>query len=148
MNYYKCNGPHLARNSQKLGYIVKDFQGSTKFEPIVNAIRAAKLTAPKRVLTISGAKAFGSKSLMLGECNIVGNLLSIFFTPTVTLVVTSNMWLNCPIIINEHKFTIDLVPRAGLMSITPYRMAPTELVELKKQVKEFLEKMMIRPSVS
>lgn len=29
------------------------------------------------------------------------------------------------------------------MSISPYRMAPTELVELKKQVKDWLKKEMI-----
>ena len=34
------------------------------------------------------------------------------------------------------------------MSIAPYRMAPMELVELKKQVEELAEKRMIRPSVS
>ncbi|RDX81493.1 hypothetical protein CR513_37816, partial [Mucuna pruriens] len=36
---------------------------------------------------------------------------------------------------------------AGPMSITPYRMDTTVLVELKKKVEELLEKM-IRPSVS
>ena len=47
----------------------------------------------------------------------------------------------------EVEFTIDLVPRARPVSIAPYRMAPMELVELKKQVEELAEKRMIRPSV-
>jgi len=34
--------------------------------------------------------------------------------------------------IREIKFSIDLVLRAGPISITPYRMAPTKLVKLKK----------------
>nr|KYP62982.1 Transposon Ty3-G Gag-Pol polyprotein [Cajanus cajan] len=34
------------------------------------------------------------------------------------------------------------------MSISPYRMAPAEFFELKKQIEELLEKQMIRPSVS
>jgi len=40
----------------------------------------------------------------------------------------------------EIEFSIDLVPGAGLVSIAPYRMAPAELVELKKQSEELLEK--------
>ena len=48
----------------------------------------------------------------------------------------------------EVEFSIDLVPRAGPISIAPYRMAPTELVELKKQIEGLLEKQFIRPSAS
>ena len=48
----------------------------------------------------------------------------------------------------EIKFSIDLVPRAGPVSMTPYRMAPAELEELKKQIEELLEKQFIRSSVS
>jgi len=40
----------------------------------------------------------------------------------------------------EIEFSIDLVPEAGPMSIAPYRIAPAELVELKKQIEELLEK--------
>nr|KYP36184.1 Transposon Ty3-G Gag-Pol polyprotein [Cajanus cajan] len=48
----------------------------------------------------------------------------------------------------ELEFSIDLIPGVGPVSISPYRMAPAELSELKKQVEELLEKQMIRPSVS
>ncbi|XP_027912737.1 uncharacterized protein LOC114188373 [Vigna unguiculata] len=48
----------------------------------------------------------------------------------------------------EVEFSIDLVPGAGPMSIAPYRMAPAELVELKKQIEGLLEKQFIRPSAS
>jgi len=40
----------------------------------------------------------------------------------------------------EVEFSIDLVPRIGPVSMAPYRMAPAELVELKKQIKELLGK--------
>ena len=43
----------------------------------------------------------------------------------------------------EVEFSIDLVPGAGPVSIAPYRMAPAELVELKKQIEELLEKQFI-----
>ena len=40
----------------------------------------------------------------------------------------------------EIEFSIDVVPGATPTSITPYRMAPLELNELKLQLQELLEK--------
>ena len=48
----------------------------------------------------------------------------------------------------EIEFAIEVVPGATPASITPYRMAPMELKELKLQLQELLEKGFIRPSVS
>ncbi|XP_070016014.1 uncharacterized protein [Nicotiana sylvestris] len=48
----------------------------------------------------------------------------------------------------EIEFPIDLVPGTTHISIAPYRMAPTELKELKAQLQELLEKGFIRPSIS
>ena len=48
----------------------------------------------------------------------------------------------------EDEFVIDLVPGTAPISKPPYRMAPLELEELKKQIQELLDKGFIRPSVS
>ncbi|KAL0324943.1 UNVERIFIED_CONTAM: Transposon Ty3-G Gag-Pol polyprotein [Sesamum radiatum] len=48
----------------------------------------------------------------------------------------------------EVDFEIDTIPGAAPISITPYRMAPLELKELKKQLEELLDKGFIRPSIS
>ena len=48
----------------------------------------------------------------------------------------------------EVEFTVDLVPDARPASRAPYRMAPSELRELKVQLQELLDKGFIRPSVS
>ena len=48
----------------------------------------------------------------------------------------------------EIEFAIDVVPGATPASVTPYRMAPLELKELKLQLQELLDKGFIRPSVS
>ena len=48
----------------------------------------------------------------------------------------------------EIEFAIDVVPGATPASITPYRIAPVELKELKLELQEFLDKGFIRPSVS
>ena len=48
----------------------------------------------------------------------------------------------------EVKFSVNLVPDTGPISIAPYRMSAIELSELKKQLEELLEKHFVRPSVS
>ncbi|PON33743.1 hypothetical protein PanWU01x14_350150 [Parasponia andersonii] len=48
----------------------------------------------------------------------------------------------------EIEFCIDLVPGAQLVSILPYRMAPTEMNELRKQLDDLISKDFIRSSTS
>lgn len=48
----------------------------------------------------------------------------------------------------ETNFKIETIPGVAPISIAPYRIAPLELKELKKQLEELLEKMFIRPSTS
>ncbi len=48
----------------------------------------------------------------------------------------------------EIEFIIDLVSRTAPVSKTTYRMAPTELKELKAQLQDLLDKGFITPSVS
>nr|KYP46220.1 hypothetical protein KK1_032213 [Cajanus cajan] len=50
--------------------------------------------------------------------------------------------------VREMEFSIELVPGAGPVSVAPYRMTPAELVELKGQLEDLLEKQLVRPSVS
>ena len=45
-------------------------------------------------------------------------------------------------------FTIEFVPGAAAMSKTPYRTSTPEMLELKMQLQELLEKKYIRPGVS
>ena len=48
----------------------------------------------------------------------------------------------------ELEFAIDLLPGTAPISMPPYRMAPTELAELKTQLQELVDKGFIRPSTS
>ena len=48
----------------------------------------------------------------------------------------------------ELEFTIDLILGSALISQTPYRMAPSELKELKVQLQNLVDRGFIRPSVS
>ena len=47
----------------------------------------------------------------------------------------------------EVEFGIDLIPGTQPISIPPYRMAPVELKELKKHLKDLFDKGFIRPNV-
>ena len=46
----------------------------------------------------------------------------------------------------DIDFTIELVPRAAPVSKAPYRMSTPEILELKMQLQELLDKKYIRPS--
>ena len=48
----------------------------------------------------------------------------------------------------EIEFSIDLAPGTAPISITPYRMAPAELRELKEQLQDLMQKGSIQPSAS
>jgi hypothetical protein len=48
----------------------------------------------------------------------------------------------------EVEFYIDLIPGMAPIAKRPYRMAPTELAELKLQITDLQEKGYIRPSSS
>ena len=48
----------------------------------------------------------------------------------------------------DIEFVIELLPGTTHISKRPYRMAVNELEELKKQLKELLDKNFIRPSSS
>ena len=48
----------------------------------------------------------------------------------------------------EVDLSIEIVPGIALVSRAPYRMAPTELKELKVQLQELLDNGFVRPSVS
>ena len=51
-------------------------------------------------------------------------------------------------LVREVDLSIEIVPRTTPMSRAPYRMAPTELKELKSQLQELMDKGFIRPNVS
>ncbi|GJS56840.1 putative reverse transcriptase domain-containing protein [Tanacetum coccineum] len=51
-------------------------------------------------------------------------------------------------LVQEIEFRIDLIPGASPVVISPYRLAPLEMLELLNQLKELQEKGFIRPSHS
>ncbi|GJQ99622.1 putative reverse transcriptase domain-containing protein [Tanacetum coccineum] len=55
---------------------------------------------------------------------------------------------SCLPLVREIEFRIDLIPGASPVVRSPYRLAPSEMLELSNQLKELQEKGFIRPSHS
>lgn len=79
----------------------------------------------------------------------------IFEAPSLELVLVVNEFSDVfmeesPSILPKRKidFEIELLPDTQPIFIPPYRMAPSKLKELKKKLKDLLEKGFIRPSRS
>nr|GFC27158.1 reverse transcriptase domain-containing protein [Tanacetum cinerariifolium] len=78
-----------------------------------------------------------SKKKRLEDIPIVRNFLEVFPEDFPGLPLTRPV-----------EFQIDLVPGAAPVARAPYRLAPSEMKELAKQLKELSEKGFIRPSSS
>ena len=76
-------------------------------------------------------------SLGVGEVHVVREFLDVFLEELPGLPPY-----------REVDFEIETILGTTPISIAPYRMAPTELKELKKQLEELLEKGFIRPCIS
>jgi hypothetical protein len=71
------------------------------------------------------------------------NIIIVCEYPDVFLEELPGMPPDCDI-----EFSIELLPGTAPISKRPYRMDVKDLVELKKQIEELLEKGFIRPSLS
>lgn len=80
---------------------------------------------------------FDSKGPSKGDVRTVKELLDVFFEELPRLPPD-----------REVEFSIEVLPGTALMSIAPYRMAPKEIVKLKAQIQELLDRGFIRPRVS
>nr|GEU60701.1 putative reverse transcriptase domain-containing protein [Tanacetum cinerariifolium] len=78
-----------------------------------------------------------SKGKQLKDIPIIQDFLEVF------LEDLSGLPLARPV-----EFQIDLIPRADPVARAPYRLAPSEMKELSKQLQELSEKGFIRPSSS
>ncbi|KAF3629492.1 putative ribonuclease H protein-like [Capsicum annuum] len=100
-------------------------------------ILARKLISKVYIHHLVRIKDTKSETPTIQSINVVNEFLDIFLEniPGVPLD-------------REIEFGIDLLPDTQPISIPLYRMAPTELKELKEQLEDLLDKSFIKPSVS
>ncbi|KAA3473567.1 polyprotein [Gossypium australe] len=103
-----------------------------------------RTTKDKEVICIKGCEAFlafvgtsDAKELSVGDVRTVSEFSDVFREELLGLPPN-----------REVDFGIELLPGMTSVSIAPFRMAPKELVELKAQIQELLDRGFIRPSVS
>ncbi|RDX91941.1 hypothetical protein CR513_25995, partial [Mucuna pruriens] len=101
---FKCNGPHLTRECPIRGivcfkcqnprHMARDFQGSTKSEPMVDVVKATKPTTTGKVFAISKAKASRFENLVLGATHsfilMIVHKMLIFPNPKDTGFIIAN----------------------------------------------------------
>ena len=116
------------------------FVGSTKKlrTPIISAMKARRLLDSGCIgFLASVMDVYLEQSMKLGDVPVVNEFLEVFLEDLPGLPPD-----------REIEFVIDLIPGTAPISKAPYRMAPSELKELKVQLQELLDKGFIRPSFS
>ncbi|XP_020979651.1 uncharacterized protein LOC110272134 [Arachis ipaensis] len=94
-----------------------------------------RVQQPGRVYTTSTIGAEGSETLIRGDDQSLENIPVVCEFPDVFPDDINEFSPN-----REVEFAIELVPGAGPISITPYRMLPLEMTELKAQLEDLLVK--------
>jgi Retroviral aspartyl protease len=112
------------------------------------------LDCAQRIVTLNGPS---DTHIQLKLEGVESCLLAVKAVPTVELLSILVVW-EFPYVFSDElpgmpldravEFSIDLVHGVAPISKRSYRMLPNELAELKKQLKELLEKGFIHPSSS
>nr|XP_012466407.1 unnamed protein product [Gossypium raimondii] len=95
--------------------------------------------APTRAYAIRAREEASSPDVITG-------IFSLYDTNVLALIDPEELSGLPPI--REVEFGIEVMPGTAPISIAPYRMAPTELKELKVQLQELTNKAFVRPSYS
>ncbi|KAL0544466.1 hypothetical protein IC582_019581 [Cucumis melo] len=124
---------------KKLGFPEVVFRGMRKVVPrsLISVLKAEKLLRKGYTAFLSHVVVEQREKLKPEDVPVVKEFLDVFlddlsgFPPD-----------------REIEFTIELLPRTTPISQTHFRMAPSELKELKVQLQELVDKGYIKPSVS
>ncbi|WMV50946.1 hypothetical protein MTR67_044331 [Solanum verrucosum] len=104
---------------------------------IISSIRASKLVKQGCLAYLAHVRDVEIEAPSIGFIPVVSEFSEVF--PNDLPSMPRN---------RDIDFCIDLEPSTHLISIPPYRMAPTELRELKAQIQDLLDKGFIRHSAS
>ncbi|GKF45263.1 putative reverse transcriptase domain-containing protein, partial [Tanacetum coccineum] len=103
---------------------------STKFTPILNM--KLSIATPGYVIEITDGKKVKVDRIICGcKLELGSSLFTIDLIP-----------------LGHVEFRIELIPGATIVAKSPYRLAPSEMQELSKQLKELQDKGFIQPSHS
>ncbi|XP_040963932.1 uncharacterized protein [Gossypium hirsutum] len=104
---------------------------------VISALRAQKLVRMGCEAFLAYVGVSDSEGPFVGDIKTVKDFFDVFPDELSRLPPS-----------HEVEFRIELLPETAPVSIATYRMAPKELVELKSQIQELLDRRFIRPNVS
>ena len=104
---------------------------------LINVIQTNKMLCKACQAYLVYAIEFGNNEMQLAEVPMVNEFFDVFPEDLPGLPPD-----------REIEFEIELAPGTEPISIVPYRMAPTELKELKVQMEELLSKGFVKTSTS
>ncbi|XP_049932536.1 uncharacterized protein LOC126409875 [Nymphaea colorata] len=122
-------------NGQRIEFRVKTPQDQRKL--VVSAVKARKYMENGCTAYLVSMDAIEQKLKPISEVHTVKDYADVFPEDLPGLPP-----------VREVEFGIELIPGTAPISKAPYRMAPAELEELKKQIQDLASKGFIRPSVS
>ncbi|XP_019057523.1 PREDICTED: uncharacterized protein LOC109116482 [Tarenaya hassleriana] len=112
-------------------------QGAPAADPIISALKAEKMIRKGNEAFLVVITATQESERRLEDTPIAREFPDVFPDDPPGLPLT-----------REVDFSIDVLPGTEPISKAPYRMTPTEMAELKKQLNELMEQGFIRPSIS
>ncbi|KAA0047291.1 retrotransposon protein, putative, Ty3-gypsy subclass [Cucumis melo var. makuwa] len=124
---------------RKLGFSEVVFRGMRKvvFRSLISVLKAEKLLRKGYIAFLAHIVVVQREKLKPEDVPVVKEFLNVFLDDLSDLPPD-----------REIEFTIELLQGTTPISQAPYRMAPSELKELKMQLQELVDKGYIRPSVS
>ena len=124
---------------RKLGYPELEFESDKRILPtcVISALEAKRLLHKGCEVYLAHVLDKSSPKMIIKSVPVVCEFSDVF--PDDLPGLPSD---------RELEFEIELLPGLAHVFIPPYRMAPTELKELKVQLQDLVDKGFIRPSVS
>ncbi|KAL0549335.1 hypothetical protein IC582_013816 [Cucumis melo] len=132
-----CSHKEVAFNPPSMASFKFKGEGSRSLPQVISAIRASKLLSQGTWGILASVVDTREVDVSLSSEPVVRDYPDVFPEELPGLPPH-----------REVEFAIELEPGTVPISRAPYRMAPTELKELKVQLQELLDKGFIRPSVS
>ncbi|KAA3466152.1 Retrotransposable element Tf2 [Gossypium australe] len=132
-----CAAKRMALKSSEDEEVIMIGERRDYLTNVISALRAEKLVRKGCEAFLAYASTSEVKSLSVGGVRTIKEFSDVF--PEELPGLSPN---------REVKFDIELLLGTAPVSIAPYRMAPKELVELKAQIQELLDRGFIRSSVS
>ncbi|KAJ4943956.1 hypothetical protein NE237_005596 [Protea cynaroides] len=129
--------PDVVTEKKGKEYSFTGIKLSRKRKLILSALKAKRCLEKGGVGYLVSVVDIPAESLKMEDIDVVREFPDVF--PEELLGLPSD---------RATEFVIDLMPGSTLVSKAPYRMAPTELKELKTQLQELLDKGFIGPSIS